>query len=257
MTLQELCAKYKKSENTVLNAFPRTQASILKKYNVKIIKVGRGKDAEYIESIDEGTRAITLYEEDENSLFYIDDEIISLEMWEFLVFIALLARRELVFRGTYKQLLQYVQKPVSEKNLGAISAATLSLKNKGYVLMAEDDEDGYFILGVKRHSEKQLVDIQMDLVKTCYSIAEENHKQNWVPLLKVYAGALLLHPEEPFTMERLSALINLPISAIRDSKKLLEENNIVKFNKEYMEDTYICLGTAADVNTIYDRKKQK
>lgn len=80
MTLQELCKKYKKSENTVLNAFPRTQASILKKYGVKIIKIGRGKEAEYIESIDASNRALTLYEEPENNLFYIDDEIISLEM---------------------------------------------------------------------------------------------------------------------------------------------------------------------------------
>ena len=76
MTLEELCKKYKKSENTVLNAFPRTQASILKKYGVKIIKMGRGRDAEYIESVDQSNRALTLYEEPENNLFYIDDEII-------------------------------------------------------------------------------------------------------------------------------------------------------------------------------------
>ena len=255
MTLEELCKKYKKSENTVLNALPRTQASILKKYGVKIIKIGRGKDAEYIESVDQSNRALTLYEEPENNLFYIDDEIISLEMWEFMIFIALLVRPELVYRGTYKQLLGYLKKPINEKNLGAISAAIDNLKNRGYVLFAEDDEDDYFILGLKRHVEKQVIDIQMDLVKTCYKIAEENNKQSWVPLLKVYAGAMYLHPEEPYTMEQLSALIGLPISAIRDSKKLLEENNIVKFKKEYIEDSYICLGSSADINAIYSRRK--
>ena len=178
MTLEELCKKYKKSENTVLNAFPRTQASILKKYGVKIIKMGRGRDAEYIESVDQSNRALTLYEEPENNLFYIDDEIISLEMWEFMIFIALLVRPELVYRGTYKQLLGYLKKPINEKNLGAISVAIENLKNRGYVLFAEDDEDNYFILGLKRHVEKQVIDIQMDLVKTCYKIAEENNKQS-------------------------------------------------------------------------------
>ena len=114
--------------------------------------------------------------------------------------------------------------------------------------MAEDDEDGYFILAIRRHVEKEVVDIQMDLVKTCYNIAEENHKQSWVPLLKVYAGAVYLHPEEPYTMSQLSALINLPESAIRENKKLLEENNIVKFSKQYLDDSFICLGSNADVN---------
>lgn len=165
-----------------------------------------------------------------------------------MVFISLLVRPDLVFRGTYKQLLQYLKKGATKGNLGAIAAAIDNLKNKGYILMAEDDEDGYFILAIRRHVEKEVVDIQMDLVKTCYNIAEENHKQSWVPLLKVYAGAVYLHPEEPYTMSQLSALINLPESAIRENKKLLEENNIVKFSKQYLDDSFICLGSNADVN---------
>ena len=95
-----------------------------------------------------------------------------------MIFIALLVRPELVYRGTYKQLLGYLKKPINDNNLGAISAAIDNLKNRGYVLFAEDDEDDYFILGLKRHVEKQVIDIQMDLVKTCYKIAEENNKQS-------------------------------------------------------------------------------
>ena len=79
MTLEEVCKKYGKSAATVTRAFPRTQEAILKKYGVKLIKVGRGKDAEYIETIDDSKRAMTLYEESDNNLFYIDDVIISLE----------------------------------------------------------------------------------------------------------------------------------------------------------------------------------
>ena len=80
MTLKELCSKYNLSESTVTSKFKRTQESILKKYGVQIVKVGRGVAAEYLETIDENNRALTLYEEPENTLFYVDREIIGLEI---------------------------------------------------------------------------------------------------------------------------------------------------------------------------------
>ena len=80
MSLEELCEKYKVSQSSVLTKFKRTQESILKKYGVNIIKVGRGAAAEYLESLDNTTRAMTLYEEQDNTLFYMDAEIIGLEL---------------------------------------------------------------------------------------------------------------------------------------------------------------------------------
>ena len=79
MTLEELSNKYGVSQNTIKTKFKRTQESILKKYGVNIIKTGRGASAEYFESEDESNRALTLYEEKENTLFYMDDEIINLD----------------------------------------------------------------------------------------------------------------------------------------------------------------------------------
>ena len=49
MTLEELCQKYNYAETSVIHGFPRIKESILKQYGVEIIKVGRGKKAEYIE----------------------------------------------------------------------------------------------------------------------------------------------------------------------------------------------------------------
>jgi predicted DNA-binding protein YlxM (UPF0122 family) len=80
MSLEELCKKYNVSSSSVKTQFKRTQESILKKYGVHIIKMGRGTAAEYLESLDTNTRAMTLYEEQENTLFYVDEEIIGLEI---------------------------------------------------------------------------------------------------------------------------------------------------------------------------------
>ena len=46
MNLKEVCALLGKSEATILNSFPRTQAN-LKKKGIILMKWGRGKDAEY------------------------------------------------------------------------------------------------------------------------------------------------------------------------------------------------------------------
>ena len=49
MTLSEVSEKYGVAESSLKNAFPRTQASILKKHGVKIVKEGRGASAVYRE----------------------------------------------------------------------------------------------------------------------------------------------------------------------------------------------------------------
>ena len=46
MNLKEVCALLGKSEATILNSFPRTQAN-LKKKGIILMKWGRGKNAEY------------------------------------------------------------------------------------------------------------------------------------------------------------------------------------------------------------------
>ena len=84
MTLEEVCKKYGVSETSMKNVFPRTQAAILKKHGVKIIKEGRGKNAIYREEwVDDG-RAMTLYEETKNDII-INEESFKLMNWDFMM----------------------------------------------------------------------------------------------------------------------------------------------------------------------------
>lgn len=61
MTILEVAEKYRVSESSLKNAFPRTQASILKKHGVKILKEGRGASAVYREEWMDDQRALTMY----------------------------------------------------------------------------------------------------------------------------------------------------------------------------------------------------
>lgn len=251
MSLEELCNKYNVSQSSVLTKFKRTQESILKKYGVNIIKIGRGVTAEYMESLDPNSRAITLYEEQENTLFYVDEEIIGLELWEFMILVALLARPELVFRGTYKMLVEYLGKRATSENMGAASLAVENLKNRGHILFAEDTE-GYFIMGLRRQAEKKIVDLQLDVIKKSHEIAELNHKRDWVPLTKVIAAAIYFKNAEPYTVDDIKRLTGLNEASIKESKKLLRDNNMVIYHKEAIRDGdfVYCVGSTADINGI-------
>lgn len=251
MTLEELCAKYNVSQSSVLTKFKRTQESILKRYGVNIVKMGRGSSAEYLESLDANTRAMTLYEEQENTLFYVDEEIIGLELWEFMILIALLAKPELVFRGTYKMLVEYLGKGATSANMGAAALAVENLKNRGHILFAEDT-DGYFIIGLRRQAEKKIVDLQLDVIKKSHQIAELNHKRDWVPLTKVIAAAIYFKNAEPYTVDDIKRLTGLNEASIKESKKLLKENNVVIYHKEAIRDGdfVYCMGSTADINGI-------
>ena len=94
-----------------------------------------------------------------------------------MILVALLAKPELVFRGTYKMLVGYLDKRATPANLGAIKQAVENLKNRGHILFAEDS-DGYFIMGLRRQAEKKIVDLQLDVIKKCHEIAELNHKKD-------------------------------------------------------------------------------
>ena len=249
MTLQELCNKYNLSESTVTSKFKRTQESIFKKYGVQIVKIGRGISAEYLETIDESNRALTLYEEPENTLFYVDEEIIGLEIWEFMILVALLVKPQLVFRGTYKMLVEYLDKGATPANMGAAQMAVESLVKRGHILYVEDT-DGYFIIGLRRQAEKKIVDLQLDVIKKTHEIAELNHKRDWVPLTKIVAAAIYFKNVEPYTVEDIKRLTGLSEYNIRESKKLLEENNMVIYRKETIRDGdfLYCVGSTADIN---------
>jgi len=49
MNLQEFCEKYGYAESTVSKTFPQVKMNIFKKYGIEVIKIGKGKKAQYIE----------------------------------------------------------------------------------------------------------------------------------------------------------------------------------------------------------------
>lgn len=250
LTFEEVCEKYKVSESTLLNAFPRTQKSILKKHNIKLIKEGKGRSAVYREEVANDNRALTMYEETKDEII-LDGESMQLISWEFMIFLAIVMTPMLVFRGSYEDFLKYAGVKPSPQNILLLQGTLTSLSRRDYISYVVDKTDeNYFLAAIYRKVEETMK-IDPSMLKTCKQLAEENNKKSWVPLLKVWIGMQLMADEQPFTMDRLEMVTGLSKYQIRESRKILEKNELFKTSRAYIADCR-CIGTNVDLNGFYN-----
>lgn len=250
MTLQELCEKYKVSESSVLNAFPRTQKSILKKYGVKITKEGRGASATYREEFEDDKRAETLFEES-REIISLNNESVMLASWEFMVFLAIVTTPMFVFRGSFEDFLRYVQVTINDTNVISLKEALENLKDRDFISYQIDKtNENYFVAALYRKVEEDM-QIGIGMVRDCKKLAEKYNKRSWVPLLKTWLSINVLTEHQPYTMKEIEAMTGLSMYQIRQSTDILKESNIFRMSKAYANSVR-CLGTVADANAIYE-----
>lgn len=91
------------------------------------------------------------------------------------------------------------------------------------------------------------------MIRKCKEIAENNNKRSWIPLLKVWIGVVEAEKNQPFTNEDIAKITGLSEYQIRESKKLLESNDIFKTKKEYI-DPRLCLGQSVELNGFYNEQ---
>ena len=251
MTLKELCEKYDLSEVTIKSNFNRVRQRIKKETGVTIEKEGRGENACYIEIFPEG-RALTMYEEVGKESFVIDRRSISYENVEFYCFLAIVLTQFMVFRGTYIDLIKYMGLNLNNKNIKAVELAMTTLAERGIISLHFDKSttEGYFTASLLRKAESEMK-IGINMVKTCKEIADRYNKRDYIPLLKTWLAMQVASEEQPFTMIMLEKLTGLSSYQVRESKKLLEENELFKTTRAYTS-SMKCLGQTVDLNGFYN-----
>ena len=266
MTLTEVSEKYGIAESTLKAQFPRAQKSILKKYGVQIMKLGRGADATYeeVDLRETDLRAFSLFDEP-SSEFYIKEDSLKLGIDDFLVFCAIAAIPNCVFRGSFEDFLGYVQTGATRENIDKLKGALVNLEESDLIMYQLDRTDkNYFIASILRKAELDYA-VEIESIRICKSIAEKENKRSWIPLMKTYLGVQQLQLNQPFTMEQLGELTNQSPYQIRESKRLLEKHNAIKATPAYQtveDDTYnkmkgkgyskIRVGTNVDINAFND-----
>ena len=247
MTLAELCLKYHVSESSIKTAFPRTQKAIQKKYGVRIVKEGRGNTAEYFEQFEDDGRAPTIYDEVKDEII-IDSESFKLMDWDFLVFLAIIITPMRVFRGTYEDLLRYIEIRVSNQNIMSIKHALGQLKSKGFINYEVDatTNENYLVAYIYRNVEQQM-HIDTGMVKVCKRLAEKYNKRSWIPLLKTWLGIQMMYDRQPYTINDLKKVTGLSEYQIKTSNQILKDSQVYRTSRAY--NCYCrCMGNYVDLN---------
>ena len=250
MTAQQVAERFNYSLNSIKKNFKRTQQAIKKKYNVEIIKC-QGIDGTYYMISDE--RALTMFDEIKNEL-YIPLESLKIENFIFYILVGIAATPQGVFRGTRKELLKYIGVAANQKNEELVDKA-LNLWADLKIIIFDIDED--IITAHMKKSFENTTIMSVQMLQESQRIIKENHKQNIkIPqLLKVWQAHRLCMKSQPFTIDDIQKYIDLSKDQIKQGRKLLQENNILKLTSAILSDGDIVIsrGTNVEYNGIYDR----
>ena len=256
MTRKELCDKYDISESTVKNAFPRLQKRFLEKHKLILTKTGRGDKADYQVSfsLDSDGRAITMRKEHKREFMLAKQEFSNLIDFNFMVFLGICMTPMTTFYGTYEDFLDYVEIGRTKANLTSLHTALSALKEMDYIKYDVDPtNENYFWAGLYFKTRQDMA-ISIDMMDRCKGLADKYNKRSWVPLLKTWIGVQYVYDKQPFTMERLVQVTGLSPYQIRESRKVLEKDELFVTSKAYVSyDT--CIGTNVELNGIYKENR--
>ena len=251
MTLEEICKKYERKPDTFKNQFNREQKAILNKYGVKIIKEGRGSKATYREEFQSDNRAINIFEANDFSKgpgFMKSD--LSLPNFTFNVFMGVITTPMFVFRGTYKELLGYIGKPLGPESEMALKNSIDQLVNMMIlheIIDTTNNGEEVITLSLVRKAEVEMK-LGIGMARNCKELADKYNINDWINVAKVWIATDLLSKQNSiYTRHDIINMTGLTPYLVDKVSKALKDSNIYKTTKAYAG-FQKCLGTRADMN---------
>lgn len=256
MTRKELSERYDISESRIQKNFPKTQEMFLKKYNLILIKNGKGASATYEIEFAEGSdgRALTMMKEQKREVILAERGFSTLLDFNFMVFLGICMTPMTTFYGSYEDFLKYIEVKATPANLIKLREALQLLYENEYIKYDIDKTNqNYFWAGLF-FAVREKMAIGINMISRCQRLAKENGKKSWVPLLKTWIGVQYMYDKQPFTIKELCNLTGLSKYQIIESKKILEKDNLFVTSKAYIAyDT--CVGSNVDLNGIYEENR--
>ena len=257
MTRKELCENYGLSETTVQKQFNRVKDNMLKKYDLILMKTGRGDNADYQvqPNSKKDNRASTMMKEDKREVMIAQKGFSNLLDFNFMVFLAICTTPMGTFYGSYSDFLDYVEIKKSKSNERNLKEALNVLSAAKYINYTIDETNkDYFNAFLFKRTRDDMA-ISLDMAERCQRLAKENNKQSWVPLLKTWIGVQYMYDKQPFTLAELCNITGLSPYQIRESKKILEKDYLFTTSKAYVSYDR-CIGTNVELNGIYESNRK-
>lgn len=255
MTRKELSEKYHLTESSIKNNFGRIQQSMMKKYGLILTKTGRGEKTDYQVTDAEGNegRALAMSQEKNHQVMIAQDSLKTID-FNFMVFLAICMTPMGAFYGSYEGFLEYAELAKTQENLENLKEALNMLSASDYINYTIDKTNNdYFNVFIFRKVREDMA-ISLDMTMRCQKLAKQNKKQNWVPLLKTWVGMQYVYDKQPFTVKELCAITGLTPYQIRESKKILEKDNLFTTSRAYIDYEH-CIGSNIELNGIYEANR--
>lgn len=255
MTRKELSEKYHLTESSIKNNFGRIQQSMMKKYGLILTKTGRGEKTEYQVTDAEGNegRALAMSQEKNHQIMIAQDSLKTID-FNFMVFLAICMTPMGAFYGSYEGFLEYAELAKTKDNMDNLKEALTMLSAAKYInYIVDETNENYFNVFIFKKVREDMA-ISLDMTMRCQKLAKENKKQNWVPLLKTWVGMQYVYDKQPFTVKELCAITGLTPYQIRESKKILEKDNLFTTSRAYIDYEH-CIGSNIELNGIYEANR--
>lgn len=256
MTRKELADKYDLAEATIKNNFTRTQKMFLEKYNLILVKEGRGEKTDYqvTPASQNDGRALTMTKEAKREFMLAKQEFSNLLDFNFMVFLGICMTPMGTFYGKYEDFLAYVEVKKNKTNLKNLKKALEALADKSYIRYEQDKTNGEYFNAYLYYAVRKEMAISIDMIQRCQRLAKENNKQSWIPLLKTWIGIQYVYDKQPYTLEKLCSVTGLSAYQVRESKKILESDNLFITSRAYI-DYDRCIGSNVELNGIYKENR--
>lgn len=255
MTRKELCEKYEISEQSIKNNFGRVKTSLEKKYNIILTKTGRGDNVDYQVSFCEDKRALTMMKEQKREVMINEKSFSSLIDFNFMVFLAICTTPMGTFYGSYGDFLDYVEVKKSRYNLNNLKDALKTLAAAHYIRYEEDETNPEYFNAYLFYETRQNMAISIDMAERCQKLADKYNKRSWIPLLKTWIGVQYMYDKQPFTVAELCDMTGLSEYQLRESKKILEKDELFVTSKAYVSYDR-CIGSNVELNGIYEENRK-
>lgn len=256
MTRKELSERYNIAETSIKNNFGRLQKTMLKKYGLVLTKTGRGEKVDYQLTDAEGNeaRALIMSQEKNREIMIARDSLKAID-FNFMVFLAICMTPMKTFYGSYESFLEYAELAKTNDNINNLKEALRVLAEGQYVEYTIDKtNDNYFNVFIFKKVREDMA-ISLDMTLRCQKLAKQNNKQSWIPLLKTWIGVQYMYDKQPFTMKELSNVTGLSEYQLRESKKILEKDELFVTSRAYV--TYDrCIGSNVELNGIYEANRK-
>jgi hypothetical protein len=123
------------------------------------------------------------------------ESVVGLMDINFFTFISIVGSPQSTFRGSYYDLLKYMDIDARPEDAGIIREVLQGLAERNLIMFIEDNSvpsDPYFMAGI-RHKAEQEMNLEIGLLTRLQEIARAEKRKSWIPLMKTYIAVMMLN----------------------------------------------------------------